>query len=181
MFCVWVQLFAVALAASVAFILAVFGALILAVAEAVTSSADNCAVVSVVLDKTLFVCSEANTTITVTATVTDQSGNSIDDTVEVTVLDSEAPTVTAVASHTVTLDGTGSGAATAATLTASSGDNCGVVVTASQESFNCSDLGGNTVTLTATDPSGNTALTGATMMFEILCVVADALAKRRST
>ena len=30
------------------------------------------------------------------------------------------------------------------------------------------------------DPSGNTALTGATMMFEILCVVADALAKRRS-
>ena len=30
------------------------------------------------------------------------------------------------------------------------------------------------------DLSGNTALTGATMMFEILCVVADALAKRRS-
>ena len=30
------------------------------------------------------------------------------------------------------------------------------------------------------DPSGNTALTGATMMFEILCVVADALAARRS-
>ena len=30
------------------------------------------------------------------------------------------------------------------------------------------------------DPSGNTALVGATMMFEILCVVADAVAARRS-
>jgi guanidinopropionase len=29
------------------------------------------------------------------------------------------------------------------------------------------------------DPSGNTALVGATMMFEILCVLADSLAKRR--
>jgi guanidinopropionase len=29
------------------------------------------------------------------------------------------------------------------------------------------------------DPSGNTALVGATMMFEILCVVADAVAKRK--
>jgi guanidinopropionase len=30
------------------------------------------------------------------------------------------------------------------------------------------------------DPSGNTALVGATMMFEILCVVADSLASRRT-
>jgi agmatinase len=30
------------------------------------------------------------------------------------------------------------------------------------------------------DPSGNTALVGATMMFEILCVVADAVAKRKN-
>lgn len=29
------------------------------------------------------------------------------------------------------------------------------------------------------DPSGNTALVGATMMFEILCVVADAVAQRK--
>ncbi len=31
------------------------------------------------------------------------------------------------------------------------------------------------------DPSGNTALVGATLMFEILCVLADAVAKRKST
>ena len=30
------------------------------------------------------------------------------------------------------------------------------------------------------DPSGNTAIVGATMMFEILCVLADAVAARRS-
>jgi guanidinopropionase len=29
------------------------------------------------------------------------------------------------------------------------------------------------------DPSGNTALVGATMMFEILCVLADSVRKRR--
>jgi guanidinopropionase len=28
------------------------------------------------------------------------------------------------------------------------------------------------------DPSGNTALVGATLMFEILCVLAEALARR---
>ena len=31
------------------------------------------------------------------------------------------------------------------------------------------------------DPSGNTAIVGATMMFEILCVLADAVAARRIT
>ena len=31
------------------------------------------------------------------------------------------------------------------------------------------------------DPTGNTALVGATMMFEILCVLADAVAKRKVT
>ena len=30
------------------------------------------------------------------------------------------------------------------------------------------------------DPSGMTALTGATMMFEILCVLADAVAARKA-
>ena len=29
------------------------------------------------------------------------------------------------------------------------------------------------------DPSGNTALVGATMMFEIMCILADAVARRR--
>ena len=30
------------------------------------------------------------------------------------------------------------------------------------------------------DPSGNTALVGATMMFEILCVLAEAVARRKN-
>jgi guanidinopropionase len=29
------------------------------------------------------------------------------------------------------------------------------------------------------DPSGNTALVGATLMYEILCVVADSVARRK--
>ena len=42
-------------------------------------------------------------------------------------------------------------------------------------------IGGDVVEVSPPlDPSGNTALVGATMMFEILCVLADALAARRA-
>ncbi len=41
-------------------------------------------------------------------------------------------------------------------------------------------IGGDVVEVSPPfDPSGNTALVGATMMFEILCVVSDAVAARR--
>ena len=42
-------------------------------------------------------------------------------------------------------------------------------------------IGGDVVEVSPPfDPSGNTALVGATMMFEILCVLAEAVAGRRS-
>ena len=42
-------------------------------------------------------------------------------------------------------------------------------------------VGGDVVEVAPSfDPSGNTAMVGATMMFEILCVVAQATAKRRA-
>jgi guanidinopropionase len=41
-------------------------------------------------------------------------------------------------------------------------------------------IGGDVVEVAPSfDPSGNTALAGATMMFEILCVLADAVANQR--
>jgi len=41
-------------------------------------------------------------------------------------------------------------------------------------------IGGDVVEVSPPlDPSGNTALVGATMMFEILCVLSEAVAKRR--
>ena len=41
-------------------------------------------------------------------------------------------------------------------------------------------IGGDVVEVSPPfDPSGNTALVGATLMFEILCLLADARAKRK--
>src|SRR5262249_49391602 len=43
-------------------------------------------------------------------------------------------------------------------------------------------IGGDVVEVSPPlDPSGNTALVGATMMFEIMCVLSEAVAKRRAT
>jgi len=41
-------------------------------------------------------------------------------------------------------------------------------------------IGGDVVEVSPPfDPSGNTALVGATLMFEIMCLLADAVARRR--
>ena len=42
-------------------------------------------------------------------------------------------------------------------------DNCGVTLTLSQTAFTCANIGGNSVTLTGTDASGNTSTCTATV------------------
>ena len=61
-------------------------------------------------------------------------------------------------SRTVVLNASGSGTVSAAQVNNGSSDNCGgagLSLSLSQTSFNCSNVGTNTVTLTATDQSGN--------------------------
>ncbi|HEU5165292.1 MAG TPA: T9SS type A sorting domain-containing protein, partial [Chitinophagaceae bacterium] len=58
----------------------------------------------------------------------------------------------------------GSATITAAEINNGSNDECGpVTLSASKTSFNCSNLGANTVTLTATDATGNTATCSTTV------------------
>ncbi len=102
----------------------------------------------------------AGTTITgttmITISATDVSGNASTCTFDVVLNDVTNPT--AVCQNiTVFLDGSGNASITAADIDGGSTDNCvGLSLSASQTTFNCSDIGANNVTLTATDGNGNT-------------------------
>ncbi len=117
-------------------------------------STDNCAIASRTLNKTSFNCSNEGAN-TVTLTVTDNSGNSQTGTAIVTVVDTVKPVVH-TQNLTVYLNASGTASITPAQIDNGSTDNCAIASrTLDKTSFNCSNEGGNTVTLTVTDNSGN--------------------------
>lgn len=120
-------------------------------------STDNCGVGSYTLSQKAFTCSDAGAN-NLTLTVKDVSSNSDVCSTTITVLDTAGPT--AVCQNiTVYLDGSGSATITGADLDNGSTDNCSgsLGLSPSQSSFGCGDVGANTVTLTVTDPGGNTS------------------------
>ena len=136
------------------------GAATITAAQVENGSSDNCGVDSLVLDVTTFDCSDLGEN-TVTLTVTDASGNEASATAIVTVIDNVLPTVVTQA-FTVELDASGSATITTADVDNGSADNCSIDNLALDvTTFDCSNLGENTVTLTATDASGNEASTTA--------------------
>jgi gliding motility-associated-like protein len=119
-------------------------------------SSDNCGIATYTLSQTDFNCSNAGAN-TVTLTVTDAAGNTDTATATVTVVDVTAP-VAVAQDITVALDGTGSVSITAADIDNGSTDNCAIVTySLSQTDFDCDDLGVQMVTLTVTDPAGNSS------------------------
>jgi hypothetical protein len=91
-------------------------------------------------------------------TATDANGNNSTQTIVVTVQDVINPSLSLTpAAITIGLDANGSASLSTSQIVTSVTDNCsGVSVTVSPSTFGCSDLGSNTVTVTATDASGNT-------------------------
>ncbi|RMD75401.1 MAG: hypothetical protein D6818_01755, partial [Bacteroidetes bacterium] len=90
-------------------------------------------------------------------TVTDQSGNSSTCTATVTVEDNIAPTAVCQ-DVTVQLDAMGNYTLMPAEVDGGSSDNCGIAsMSVSPNSFTCTEVGPNVVTLTVTDAAGNTA------------------------
>src|SRR5205085_984976 len=125
-------------------------------------SYDNCSVASLSLSKTSFTCANVGAN-TVTLTVTDVNGNVSTKTATVTVHDDIAPTAL-TQNVDVYLNASGTGSTAAAAVNNGSYDNCSVAsLSLSKTSFNCSDIGGNTVTLTVTDVNGNTSTKTATV------------------
>ena len=117
-------------------------------------STDNCSF-TLSLDKTSFNCSNVGAN-TVTLTATDASGNTSSAKAIVTVVDNIAPTVK-VKPVTIYLDATGAASITTASVDGGTFDNCTFTLSLDKTSFNCSNVGANTVTLTAKDASGNTS------------------------
>ena len=113
---------------------------------------DNCTIASIVNDAP---ASFPIGTTVVTWTITDATGNFTTVTQNVTVVDTEAPVVV-LQSAAVQLDANGVGVLTFEAIDNGSSDNCGIAeVTIDQTTFDCGQVGFNTVTVTITDNSGN--------------------------
>jgi len=122
------------------------------------ASFDNCGIESYILENTAFDCSNVGEN-EVTLTVTDVNGNSNTATAIVMVEDSILPIALAVAPFTLQLDEFGSGILiTAEDIDSGSTDICGIAsITIDKDTFDCSNLGENIVTLTVTDVNGNSS------------------------
>ena len=140
-------------------------------AQVNNGSSDNCtaaAALTLLLNKLSFNCSNLGAN-TVILTVTDGSGNSSTCSAVVTVEDKIAPTATCQA-VTIQLNAAGTASVTAAQVNNGSTDNCtaasSLTLSLNNTSFNCSNLGTNTVILTVTDGSGNSSTCSAVVTVE---------------
>ncbi|MEM8510238.1 MAG: gliding motility-associated C-terminal domain-containing protein [Bacteroidota bacterium] len=118
-------------------------------------SSDNCSIASISLDTTAFSCADLGQN-TVTLTVTDTSGNASTATAVVTVEENTNQQLTAITQDiTVQLDANGVVSITPQDVDNGSGSGCNSTPSLSLDvsSFDCSSLGQNTVTLTATEGS----------------------------
>ncbi|MFW6001988.1 MAG: Ig-like domain-containing protein, partial [archaeon] len=126
---------------------------------------DNVGIDTMFLNRDTAFCSDIDT-IQVILTVEDYASNEATDTTTVTVKDTISPTVN-TQDDTVYLDNTGSVNITPNDIDDSSTDNCSIdTMTLDKTSFNCSDTGNHTVTMTVTDSSGNSSIDSATVTVE---------------
>jgi len=127
-------------------------------------SNDACGIQSLMIDQTTFDCSDVGAN-TVTLTVTDNNGNISTCNATVTVEDNVDP-IALCQNITVQLDASGNASIVAADIDNGSSDACGITLDASQTTFDCSDVGLNTVILTVTDDNGNTSTCNAIVTVE---------------
>jgi hypothetical protein len=134
-------------------------------AQVNNGSFDACGIQTLSLNKSTFLCSNVGPN-TVTLTGTDANGNTSSANATVTVEDHVAPTML-TKNITVQLSAGGSVTITAAQVDNGSFDACGIqAYSLSKSTFLCSDVGVNTVKLTATDANGNTSSANATVTVE---------------
>ncbi|HMQ88967.1 MAG TPA: MopE-related protein, partial [Flavilitoribacter sp.] len=128
-------------------------------------SNDACGIQSTVLSGQSFGCGDVGAN-TVTLTVTDVKNNVSTCSSTVMVEDNAAPAALC-RNVTVQLDASGNGFTTAEAVDNGSSDACGVQsAVLSRQSFTCSDVGANTVTLTVTDIHNNVSTCQATVTVE---------------
>jgi len=125
-------------------------------------STDNCGIASLTLSQTNFNCTQTGVN-NVVLTVLDVNGNSATCSAIITVIDDLAPNVVCQ-NITLPLNASGNVSINAAQIDNGSSDNCGIVsMSVSPNTLDCSNLGANTITLTAVDASGNSSSCTATI------------------
>jgi len=128
-------------------------------------SSDENGIASRTLSQSDFDCDNIGEN-TVTLTVTDNNGNSTFAYAVVTVEDKTAPVVI-TQNVTLQLDQNGFASITPEQVNIGSSDACGIAsMILSQSDFDCDNIGENTVTLTVTDNSGNSANANAIVTVE---------------
>ncbi len=119
-------------------------------------SSDNCNELDFEVNESTFDCTDFGVN-TITLTVSDDSGNTASCEAEVTVDDDQDP-VAVCTDITVNLNVNGIHNLTSQemnTIGSASSDNCGFNISSSPNSFDCSHVGDNNVTVTITDIAGN--------------------------
>jgi len=134
-------------------------------AEVDNGSSDACGIASLVVSPSSFNCANVGAN-TVTLTVTDNNGNVSTATATVTVKDNVDP-IASAQNITVQLDATGNASIAAGDVDAGSSDACGISsLSVAPNTFDCTNVGANTVTLTVTDNNGNVSTATATVTVE---------------
>ncbi|MBK8557233.1 MAG: HYR domain-containing protein [Lewinellaceae bacterium] len=125
-------------------------------------SFDNCTLSTLSVSPSAFTCANLGAN-TVTLTGTDQSGNSSTCQATVTIVDNIPPTMLCK-NATINLNAAGQATLTVPQINNGSFDNCTIAtLVLSQTVYTCANIGANTVTLTGTDQSGNSAQCTATV------------------
>ena len=129
------------------------GELVLTAAEFNAGTTDNCVVQSMSINQTDFDCSHVGVN-TILFTAIDNRGNESTETTTLTIVDDSLPNVM-TNDINLPLNANGNAVLTTSMIDNSSSDNCNFTLSLSKTDFDCTDLGANTVTLTATDEHGN--------------------------
>lgn len=133
--------------------------------------------VTMTLSKESFTCENLGPN-EISFATTDGAGNSSSVTFTVTIQDKTSP-VLKVRGASIYLDKDGAAALTVGAIDDGSSDNCGINLSLSKTVFTCQDLGTNEITLTGTDPSGNSSTASA--LVQVLDTIAPAVAGQHIT
>ncbi|MCB9235899.1 MAG: HYR domain-containing protein [Bacteroidia bacterium] len=128
-------------------------------------SSDACGIATYSISQSTFTCQSVITNNVVTLTVVDNNGNSSNCTGTVSILDT-VPPVAVCQDITIQLDNNGNASITPQDVDGGTNDACGVAslsLGTGQNLFDCSSVGPNTVTLTASDVNGNSSTCTATV------------------
>src|SRR5690606_17853503 len=123
-----------------------------------TTVMDNCGTATIIQSPIAGTVISGNVVFqTITLTANDGNGNTDSTSFEVTLVDVTAPTIE-VQDVEMPISGTGSVNITAEAFIIESYDSCSIAdISMDRTDFDCADLGDYTITITAVDPSGNTA------------------------